>query len=38
MPEVVAEDFSFFPPAVGCEELTAVNNVSGQVFTIDKLR
>jgi hypothetical protein len=22
-----------FPPAVGCEELTKVNNVSGQAFT-----
>jgi hypothetical protein len=38
MPEVVDENFSFFPPAIGCEELTEVNNVSGQVFTIDNFR
>jgi hypothetical protein len=38
MPEVVADDFSFSPPAIGCEELTEVNNVSAQVFTFDNFR
>jgi hypothetical protein len=38
MQEVVAEDFTFFPPAIGCEELTKVNKVSGQVFTFDNFR
>jgi hypothetical protein len=38
MPEVVEEKFSFFPPADVGEELTEVNNDSGQVFTFDSFR
>jgi hypothetical protein len=38
MPEVVEENFSFFPFAIGWAELTKVNNVSGQVFTFANFR